>query len=128
MKKTTTIFCGSKHGKFHYLIENRVYCGKSRAIVDGVWFFPEIDYGHQGGPVARHPSQILAMVSELVGLKIVTMSEHIVLAFQQLVRQKKIERASLRLYCGDTPVYLDDDGDLEYWPNGFFNERLELLR
>jgi len=93
-----------------------------------MWFFPEIDYGHQGGPVARHPAQTLKLVPIMAGFDVITMSEHIVLAFQQLIRQKKIEWCALRLYCGDTRVNFDNDGDLEYWPNGFFRERLELLR
>lgn len=104
-----------------------MYDGRLRAC-DDVWFFPEIDYGCRGGPIARHPKKIIEIVPNMIGRSIITMSEHIILAFQQLVRQRKIEWAALELYCGDMRVYHGDDGDLEYWPNGFFRERLELLR
>jgi hypothetical protein len=127
MKLETIIYCGDTHGRFHHLIEDQVRCVRTRAIHNGTWFFPEIDYGHEGGPVARHPSQTLKLVPIMIGFNIITMSEHIVLAFQQLVRQKKIDPLLLRLYCGNTSVYFDLDGDLEYWPNGFFSERLGLL-
>ena len=125
MAGVTTIYCGQEDGKFHRLVEERINSGRHRAQ-DETWFFPEIDYGCRGGPIARHPARIIDLVPDMIGRTIITMSEHIVLAFQQLVQQKRIEY--LKLFCGDMRVYHGDDGDLEYWPNGFFNERLGLLR
>ena len=127
MDRVTTIYCGQEDGKFHRLVEERINSGRHRAQ-DETWFFPEIDYGCRGGPIARHPARIIKLVPDMVGRTIITMSEHIILAFQQLVRQKCIEWNELELYCGDTRVYLGDDGDLEYWPGPFYNERLGLLR
>ena len=123
----TIIYCGGKNGQYHPLAEDRIYCGVPKGGGE-CWFFPEIDYGCCGGPVARHPARIVELVPEMIGKTIITMSEHIILAFQQLVRDKSIEWCELELYCGNMQVYFDSDGDLEYWPGGFFNERLELLR
>jgi hypothetical protein len=63
----------------------------------------------------------------MVGKTIVTMSEHIVLAFQQLLRQGKLDWRDLDMYVGNMSINFNTDGDLEYWPGGFFTERLELL-
>ncbi len=90
------------------------------------WWFPEIDHGHRCGATARHPRRIIELVPEMVGKQIVTMSEHIILAFQQLVRREEIDPDMLYLYCGNTLVEVDEDGDLVNWPGPFFNERLTL--
>jgi hypothetical protein len=63
----------------------------------------------------------------MVGKTIVTMNEHIILAFQKMVRDGHLDPARLFLYCGATHVRVDKDGDLENWPGDFFPERLDLL-
>ncbi len=94
----------------------------------GAWWFPEIDHGHRAGAVARHPHRIIELVHYMVGRRIVTVSEHIILAFQKLVRIGRLDPDGLHLYCGNTRVLVDKDGDLLNWPGPFFNERLTLLR
>ena len=126
MDRVTTIYCGQEDGKFHRLVEERINSGMHRAQ-DETWFFPEIDYGCRGGPIARHPARIIELVPDMIGRTIITMSEHIILAFQQLVRDDKLGFEDLHLYCGDMRIYLHVDGDLACWPKGFFQERLELL-
>jgi hypothetical protein len=126
--RKTTIYVGDRKGQFHRLIEEDIVRGDRRARSSDKWFFPEIDYGCRGGPIARHPARIVELAPEMVGKTIVTMSEHIVLAFQQMLRRMELDWRDLELYCGNMQIKMDTDGDMEYWPGGFFTERLELLR
>jgi len=122
--KETTIYCADKWGAFHpWVLKN----GQPMRL-DAAWWFPEIDRGARNGAVPRHPQRIIELVPDMVGRRIVTMSEHIILAFQKLVRLGLHEPKKLRLYCGATRVHVDKDGDLENWPGDFFPERLNLLR
>jgi len=124
--KRTFIYVGEHDGRFHHEVKEDFHPLSPRHH-EYVWF-PEIDYGSRNFARARHPRQIMRLIPELVGERIVTMSEHIVLAFQQMVRQGTIDQLYLFLYCGETLVELDEEGDLMNWPGQFFDERLELLR
>jgi hypothetical protein len=96
--------------------------------LDEAWWFPEVDHGHHLGAIPRHPRRIIELVPDMVGQRIVTVSEHIILAFQKLVRIGRLEPEQLQLYCGNNRVSIDNDGDLVDWPGPFFDERLSLLR
>ncbi len=45
----------------------------------------------------------------------------------KLVRVGLLDPDDLFLYCGNTLVKVDENGDLVNWPGPFFNERLALL-
>jgi hypothetical protein len=120
----TTIYCGNDRGEFQPWVDRH---GQPMNHNEA-WWFPEIDYGCRGGAVPRHPRRVIELVPDMIGKTIVTMSEHIVLAFQQLVRKGEICRHDLELHCGCRLIYVGDDGDLDFWPGGFFPERLGLLR
>ncbi len=123
----TRIYCGRSDGTFHRYIEHELTQMNPRN--PDYWWFPEIQvWENDDEIVARHPAQIVDLVPEMVGRTIVTMSEHIILAFQKMLRDGKIHWTELDLFCGDSRVVFDTDGDLEYWPGRFFTERLELLR
>ena len=51
--------------------------------LDEAWWFPEIKYIEHGA-IPRHPHELIEMVPKMIGERIVTMSEHIILAFQTL--------------------------------------------
>jgi len=66
-----------------------------------------------------------------------THSEHMMLAFQKLIRQKKIQSKDINVYCvvkDENGHYIhkmdiDNNGDFKTeWPQGFFDERLELIK
>jgi len=121
----TIIYCGDRVGVFNLKVDEAL---DSIELRRDFWCFPEIDYGRRGGPVARHPARLLELVPQMIGRQIITMSEHIVLAFQQMVRDGTLSRDELELYCAERRILLDLDGDIIYWPGGFFDERLGLLR
>ncbi len=123
MKQETTIYCGDSFGAFHPWI---IYNGQPMDW-NTAWWFPEIDYGCHHSTVPRHPRRIIELVPDMVGKRIVTMSEHIILAFQKMVRDRHFDHKQLSLYCGATHVFVDEDGNLENWPGDFFPERLDLL-
>ncbi len=118
----TIYTCGSDQ-VFHDWVEN--HCKPMR--LDEAWWFPEVDRGHRGGAIPRHPRRQIELVPSMVGCRIVTISEHIILAFQKLVRVGRLDPDNLFLCCGNTLVEVDEDGDLVNWPGPFFNERLTLL-
>jgi hypothetical protein len=95
--------------------------------LDEAWWWPEIKQIEHGA-IPVHPREQIEMVTDMVGHRIVTMSEHIILAFQKLVRVGRMDPDSVLLYCGNTRIKIDEDGDLDNWPGPFFNERLILLR
>ena len=95
--------------------------------LEEAWWFPEIKLIEHGA-IPVHPREQIEMVFDMVGQRIVTVSEHIILAFQKLVRIGQLDPDDLYLYCGNTLVEVDEDGDLVNWPGPFFSERLELLR
>lgn len=127
MKKT--IYVGDHHGEYHQWVQENDHPTKPQH--GDAWWFPEIDYGHYGGARARHPARIIELVPEILRSphrKVVTVSEHIVLAVQQLVRMGRLGDRDVKIFCGHYETIMDTDGDFIYWPGGFFNERLELLR
>lgn len=119
--RTVIYTCGSDR-MFNTWIEE--HCKPMR--LEEAWWFPEIKQIEHGA-IPRHPRRIIELVPEMVGKRIVTVNEHIILAFQQLVRRGEIDMDELYLYCGDTLVEINEDGDLVNWPGPFFNERLALL-
>jgi hypothetical protein len=127
MKKT--IYVGAPNGDWHQWVEeSNDYTSRQH---DDAWWFPEIDLGHCGGAQARHPARIIKMVPGILRSpyrKIVTNSEHIILAIQQLIRKGQLGHREVSIFCGYREVVLDTDGDFIFWPGPFFNERLELLR
>jgi hypothetical protein len=124
----TTIYVGTKDGRFDLWVEERIECRGKHPFIADAWWFPEIDYGHRGQPVARHPARVVELTQEMIGKTVVTMSEHIVLAFQKFLRDGVVDWRDLDIYVGNCHIKMDTDGDLEYWPGGFFDERLALLR
>jgi hypothetical protein len=63
---------------------------------------------------------------------ILTSSEHVILVLMKLIRQRFIECEDIHLYFHDSEKWimigLDSDGELlEECPNGFFEERMELI-
>ncbi len=94
--------------------------------LDEAFWFPEIER-IEDGAIPRHPHELIKMVPDMIGERIITISEHIILAFQKLVRIGLVDPDDLYLYCGNTPVEVNEDGDLVNWPGPFFNERLALL-
>jgi len=124
-----TIYVGNHLGQYHDWVEENCELGSSRR--DQAWWFPEIDYGHYCMPRARHPSRLISMVPEIIQSRhkrVVTVSEHFILAIQKLVRQSYHSPDEFEIYCGQSKVVMDVDGDFTYWPGQFFPERLELLR
>ncbi|MCA9072527.1 MAG: hypothetical protein KDA84_26565 [Planctomycetaceae bacterium] len=79
-----------------------------------------------------HPREILEVCPTLVGKVFCTLSEHIILWFQQKVRAGEIRPNQLTIIWvgpkGASRVEVDWEGDLVNWPGPFFSERLELLR
>jgi hypothetical protein len=120
-----TLGCGPLALTFDHWVDNEA---RLRIPID-VWF-PEIDHAHRlGGAIPRTASQQIELVPTMVGKRIVTLSEHIILAFQKRIRDGLLDPNDLYLYCGNQLIHLDDDGDmLDDWPGGFFTERLSLLR
>lgn len=118
--KTTIYTCNGPYDVFHDWVKDH----SKPMRLDEAWWFPEIRHIEHGA-IPVHPREQIEMVSDMVGNRIVTMSEHIILAFQKLVRIRRLEY--LELFCGNTLVEVDKDGDLVNWPGPFFNERLELL-
>ncbi len=66
-----------------------------------------------------------------------THSEHMMLAFQKLIREKKLQSQDINIYCvvkDEDGHYvhkmeIDNNGDFKTeWPQGFFDERLELIK
>jgi hypothetical protein len=124
-----TIYVGNHLGQYHDWVEEH-NCPLSMERGDA-WWFPEIDFGHWGGAQARHPSRLISMVPEIIRSphrKVVTVSEHLILAIQNLIRQRYHSPFEFEIYCGHSKAVMDVDGDFTYWPGDFFPERLELLR
>lgn len=95
---------------------------------DGALWFPEINYNSRLGPIPRTPSRQIDLVPSMIGSRIITASEHIILAFQKRVRDGLLDPDYLYLFCGNQLIDLDDNGDmLDEWSGGFFPERLSLL-
>jgi hypothetical protein len=119
--KTVIYTCGPDRRFNEWVGEHQPMC------LDEALWFPEIEHIEHGA-IPVHPHELIKLVPGMVGERIVTMSEHIILAFQKLVRVGLIDPDDLYLYCGNTIVEVDEDGDLANWPGPFFNERLSLLR
>ena len=116
--------CGPYSKVFHDWVEDQ-----ANRLKGVWWWFPEIDHGAGHGAIPRTPSQQIELVPKMVGTRIVTISEHIILAFQKRIRDGLLDPDDLYLFCGNQLIHLDDDGDmLDDWLGGFFPERLALLR
>ena len=105
-------------------------CGKgttSLELVDSitthrdVWF-PEVAY-MPGAPswsaIPLHAAEQLALLPDLIGKSIVTVSETIILMFLREVRQRRILPADLELYCAGRQIRVSYSGDLlDPWDGG----------
>ncbi len=92
-----------------------------------VWY-PEINKSICGVPVPVHPASQIQMMPLLKGRSIVTMSEHIILAFLCEIRQERMAPNDLLLFCAGRRIWVDSEGDLmNDWDGGFLHERAQLL-
>ena len=103
--------------------------------------FPELRdmaYQRYSEYIPRHPSELLTMLHQLLGKTFVTVSEHLILMFLKEVRDGRMHPDELRIYCVDNSdfrhnhlpgrrIMVDEDGDMDDWPGGFFRERAGLL-
>lgn len=123
-----TIYVGNRLGEYHEWVEENAK-PMSREGHDA-WWYPEIEYDCYAQAKPRHPARIIRMVPEILKSphrKVVTMSEHLILAIQQLVRRGELGHNQIEIYCGRCKARLNTKGDFAYWPGDFFPERLELL-
>ena len=83
------------------------------------------------------PKELLLKLPEIVkiGNIITTVSEHVILYIQREVRLGNLRNSDVELWHhnenGKKLCPLDNNGDFSddvYFPNGFFNERLQLMR
>jgi len=103
------------------------------ALPDNFILWPEIG-GSQDDPIPLHPKEIVKDICPgLINKSVGTMCEHIILYMQREVRLHRMEAKDLEIYwcfiTGKTErLKVDEEGDfLDEWPEGFFNERAELL-
>ena len=113
----------------------RIYsCGKgttSLELVDSftthkdVWF-PELTrLGNLIIPL--HPEEQLALLPDLIGKSIITVSETIILMFLREVRHGRIFPGDLQLYCNGRRIGVGDHGEfLDRWDGGFFETGYHL--
>ena len=109
-------------------------CGKgctSLALTDSftthkdVWF-PELSrVGDLIIPL--HEDEQLALLPDLIGESIITVSETIILMFLREVRQGRMFAGDLELYCNGRRVGISNDGRLlDHWDGGFFETGFHL--
>ena len=108
----------------------RIYTGRNAAAAiesgnDDCIRFPEV----RGG-LPLHPKDVIDQCDSgtFTGCEIITLSEHLILWFCREVRERRITGDAVEVYYGGKRLRLDDDGEfLDRWPDGFFDERGELL-
>lgn len=91
-----------------------------------VWF-PELFhlYGHITIPLHEHEQ--LALLPNLVGKSIVTVSETIILMFLREIRMGRIATSEFELHCNGRRIEVDRKGDmLDPWDGGFFETGFNL--
>lgn len=117
----TIIYCVDNFGEFHTWVNEH----SQPMRLEDAWWFPEIKLIEHGA-IPVHLRKQIKMIPDMVGKRIVTMSEHIILAFQKLVRIGRLKPEHLQLYCGNNRVLIDENGNLVNWPGQFFPERIAL--
>lgn len=101
-------------------------CANRVAWDNPVWF-PEISVVGPY-PIPVHPAAQIELVPSLVGKTIITMSEHIILAFLRMIADGDMDLSDFQLYCSGRRIRVDGDGELiDKWDGGFFCERAQLL-
>lgn len=116
-------------------MKTRIYsCGKdttSLELVDSiathrdVWF-PELRYV-DNLVIPLHEHEQLALLPDMIGKSIVTVSETIILMFLREVRQGRMESNDLELWCNGRRIEVAEDGSLlDHWDGGFFETGFDL--
>ncbi len=115
-------------------MKTQIYsCGKgttSSELVDSitthrdVWF-PELVHitSSPWAAIPLHEDEQLALLPDLIGKSIVTVSEAIISMFLREVRQGRIFAGDLELYCNGRRIEVGINGNmLDPWDGGFFFE------
>lgn len=109
-------------------------CGKgttSTELMDGftthkdVWF-PEVSR-LDNLSIPLHEHEQLALLPQLIGKSIITVSETIISMFLREVRQGRIMPMDLELYCNGRLIEVSNNGRLlDHWDGGFFETGFNL--
>jgi hypothetical protein len=88
--------------------------------------FPEtVIAGHRRIPL--HEREQLALLPQLIGKSIITVSETIILMFLREIRMGRMAASDLELYCNGRRIEVGPNGDmLDPWDGGFFETNFNL--
>jgi hypothetical protein len=117
-------------------MKTQIYsCGKGTTSLEltdsfttcmDVWF-PEVVQVGRGLSIPLHEHEQLALLPDLIGKSIITVSETIILMFLREVRKGRIMPFDLELYCNGRRIEVSDDGSLlDMWDGGFFETGFDL--
>jgi hypothetical protein len=88
-------------------------------------FFPELGRGADVVPLTEQEQ--VEMLPELIGKKIITVSETIILVILREVRQGRLPATEVELYCNGQRVEFSPDGQMiDPWAGGFFETGFNL--
>jgi hypothetical protein len=89
-------------------------------------YFPEIGWDRRG-PIPLTQEEQVALLPDLIGKTIVTVSETIILVILREIRKCRIHAADVELYCNGQRVEISADGQLiDPWAGGFFETGFQL--